>query len=641
MSDFYLRIGVPLDAPSPLFFGSLAAAIWLVYLFCERKFAERIFTGSNDYIYQLLPQHLATKEEYFRGFLIYFGTMAVFVTLLSLVGPNNLEPLHILPPKEISYLAVPLIIAFVLMGALPNVPGLVLIEKLLRQYAHERAYIPHAARATAERLAAADFEFSSYAKEALRSPEMRGVKPEDFTQPRYSLELAWARLCCLIFVQKSVRMEHVFEALDAGLLRDYESDLELIESQKQSMEAQVATYRKMRARDPSYSNETLRRDIADKLYKLYILLGCAVRLKAQPREDIDRALRPLGFKLAHAARREDTRDLKLMGLAAVAASAGLLDLAGAGLGQLGLWQMSPVFPQTVFQPFVDTASTLVPYATAITIADLMRRHLVNKGSWFAAHRAHPRANSANYVRVAAVCGVAGYLGLILWGLALAPPTQDSFKIEVPYALLAMVTGGFYVYHLDNAQMGRWPSRPWVLGAQGILTGLCGLIAAFGTWQVMFGNASVAIDKIILTAVISAAAGLALAWYIPKAAATTLYDPLAEASNERVRAVEMAAQERLDPAMAASWLDKELPILKGKSPRAAAAAHVEGLEHAISLLQGPQSATAIGFRADRDRNPVPDDLVDPDRRMIKRRVKPPNLAAASEAERVGASESLPN
>jgi hypothetical protein len=125
MSDFYLRIGVPLDAPSPLFFGSLAAAIWLVYLFCERKFAERIFTGSNDYIYQLLPQHLATKEEYFRGFLIYFGTMALFVTLLSLIGPNNLEPLHILPPKEISYLAVPLIIAFVLMGALPNVPGLV------------------------------------------------------------------------------------------------------------------------------------------------------------------------------------------------------------------------------------------------------------------------------------------------------------------------------------------------------------------------------------------------------------------------------------------------------------------------------------------------------------------------------------
>jgi hypothetical protein len=190
-------------------------------------------------------------------------------------------------------------------------------------------------------------------------------------------------------------------------------------------------------------------------------------------------------------------------------------------------------------------------------------------------------------------------------------------------------------------MGRWPSRPWVLGAQGILTGLCGLIAAFGTWQVMFGTASVAIDKIILTAVISAAAGLSLAWYIPKAAATTLYDPLAEASNERVRAVEMASQERWGPAMAASWLDKELPILKGKSPRAAAAADVEGLEHAISLLQGPQTATAIGFLADRDRNPVPDDLVDPDRRMIKGRVKPANLAADSEAERVGPSAALPN
>src|SRR5215468_3611038 len=132
--------------------------------------------------------------------------MALLVVLLSLLGASNLEQIGIAVPKQLGYVGVPLAIAFVLMGALPNVPGLMLIETFLRQFAHERAYIPHAARATAERLAAADFDFSSYAKEALRSPEMRGVKPEDFTQPRYSLELAWARLCCLIFVQKSVRM---------------------------------------------------------------------------------------------------------------------------------------------------------------------------------------------------------------------------------------------------------------------------------------------------------------------------------------------------------------------------------------------------------------------------------------------------
>ena len=118
--------------------------------------------------------------------------------------------------------------------------------------------------------------------------------------------------------------------------------------------------------------------------------------------------------------------------------------------------------------------------------------------------------------------------------------MDGFKIEIPNALLAMVTGGFYVYHLDNAEIGQRPSRPWELGLQTVLTGLCGLIAACATWQIIFGAASAAIDRIILTTVINAAVGLALAWYIPQAAAANRCDPLSAASEERVRALEVVA-----------------------------------------------------------------------------------------------------
>jgi hypothetical protein len=584
-----MNIGVPLDELSFLFFGSLAGAIWLVYLFCQPKFAERSVTESSDYIYQLLPPQLATREEYSKGFLIYFGSMAAMVLLLSLLGAQNLEALGIALPKALSYPALPLAIALVLMGALPNVPGLMLIEKYLRQYAHARAYIPDAARATAQRLATADFDFTSYRGEELRSPEMRGVEPADFTRSRLSLEHSWARLCCLVFVQKSFRMSGLTDSLDANLLRAYERDLELIESQKKSMEAQVAAYRTTRASDPFYTNDTLRRDIADNLYKLYILLGCAVRLKTQPHDDIDLALRPFGFRLQHAIRAQDMGDLKLVGLTAVAVSITLLGLAAYGLGQLGLWTMSPMFPQTIFQPFVDTASTLVPHATAIMIADLMRTHAINKGSWFGSSGLVRHANGANYVRVALVCGVAGYVGLILLGLIQQAPTSDGFKIEVPNALLAMVTGGFYVYHLDNAEVCRRPSRPWELGSQTVLTGICGLIAACAASQIIFDTA--AIDKIILATVVNAVVGFALAWYIPQAATATRHDPLAEASEERVRALETAARARLDDAVAAVWLDKPHPALGNKSPRAGAAADVGGFESAIGLLQGPRELVA--------------------------------------------------
>jgi hypothetical protein len=587
-----MNIGVPLDAMSPLFFACLGVAIWLVYVFCQRKFAERSVTESGDFIYQLLPRQLATRQEYSHGFVIYFGSMAVLVVFLSLLGANNLEQLGIALPKQIGYVGVPFAIAFMLMGALPNVPGLMRVETYLRQFAHERAYIPDSARAMAERLAAADFDFTSYQGEALHSPEMRGVEPADFTRSRHTLEHGWARLCCLVFAQKSYRMEGLTGSLDAGLLRNYQRDLELIESQKRSMETQVTAYRTARAGDPYYTNEALRADIVSNLSKLCILLSCAVRLNAQPNDDIHLALRPLGFKLNHAPRLggNGNGDIKLVSLTVVAVSAALLGLAAMGFGQLGLWAMSDPYPQTMLQPFVDAVSTLVPHATAITVADLMRRRAVKKGSWFAASGQGQRANVANYIRVAAVCGVAGYLGLILWGLTQAPPTQASFKIEIPNALLAMVTGGFWVYHLDNAETGQRPSRLWELGSETVLTGLCGLIAACATWQIILGAATAAVDKIILTTVINGAIGFALAWYLPKAAAATRYDPLAEASKERVRALETAAQQRLGNS-APGWLDQQHPVLGGVSPRAAAAADVDGYERAVSLLQGPTALAA--------------------------------------------------
>ena len=75
-----------------------------------------------------------------------------------------------------------------------------------------------------------------------------------------------------------------------------------------------------------------------------------------------------------------------------------------------------------------------------------------------------------------------------------------------------------------------------------------------------------------------------------AAAATRYDPLAEASKERVRALETAAQVRLGDS-ASIWLDQQHPVLGGTSPRTAAAADVDGFERAISLLQAPRALAA--------------------------------------------------
>ena len=272
--------GIPLDDRWTLltFIACLAAALALVYLFCQKKFAEPSSTGSGDYVDQMMPRYLATKQEYSKGFLMYFGTMAATVLLLSLIGPNNLSVLGIEVPKGIGHAAVPLATALVLVGLMPTVPILLELEKWLRKAAHERAYIPTAARATAQRLAAADFDFTAY-RDVLQQPELRGVESGDFAQSRRSLEHDWARLSCLVYEQRSRRTAGMLNSLDADLLSAYARDLENIEDKMRVMAADVATYRREIARDPSYTNDALRGADARNLYKLYILLGCAVRLK--------------------------------------------------------------------------------------------------------------------------------------------------------------------------------------------------------------------------------------------------------------------------------------------------------------------------------------------------------------------------
>jgi uncharacterized protein (DUF2384 family) len=417
--------------------------------------------------------------------------------------------------------------------------------------------------------------------EALQPPEMRGVEAKDFTRPRRSLEHDWARLSCLVYEQKYRRMTGLMEGLDADLLRDYAKDLDAIEKEKKSMEIDVAAYRAEKTKDPSYTNETLRRSIRDNLYRLYILLGCAVRLKTRPNGDIDLALSQFGFKLSHMTSRPGNNDLKLVGLSIVAMSVLFLGFCATELGHIGLWAPSVVFPQKLYQPFIDTASTFVPHLVAIMVADLMRGRAIKNGTWFR------REIGANYVRVAAVCGVAGYVGLVLWGFTFQSLTLDGLLIDAPNALLAMATGGFYVYHLDNVEMNRRPSRLWEVGPQTVITGMCGLIASAVSFEVILGAASAAADRIILTTLLNAAVGFVLAWYIPKAAAAK-FDPLASARDERFRALEAKALARFgNSAAMADWLETLNPALGNRSPKAAAA-EVEGFEQAISLLQGPRA-----------------------------------------------------
>jgi len=580
-----MQIGIPLDESGGVYFAlSLAVAMLVVFLFSRKKFEEpSIEKSEDDFLCQLLPRYLATPQEYSKGLMFYVGTMIATVVAFSLLGPRIIS-LGGADTPALTNAGFPVFIAFVLVGVLPNVPVLQEIERRLRRLAHELAYIPAAARAIAEKMAAAEFNFASYnTQEILGTPEMHGVEVGDFERPRGSLEYSWARLGCLVYQLKRHRMSGDFECLDGELLEKYAADLDSIEDKRKSLEDEVSRYRAEKLGHASYTSYPLHRTINNALRQLYILLGCAVRLKAKPHADINLTLRPFGFALVSVVRPPENRDVMLVALTIMAASVFVVAFAAVRLGHLGLWSVSKSFPQTAQDPFFLAVAAAFTHGIAILVSDRMRMRRIRKEAWFTSVGLAQRASPANYIQIALWCAIAGYASIILSGSIMAAPTIDQFREAALYSLLPAATGGFYAYHLDNVELGTRPPRQWEIGAQALVTGFCGFAAASAS----LGDES--FDLVCLIAVLSATVGASLAWYIPSAAASTRYDPLAEARNELIQTLTAAARRRFeDPEAADRWLNQPHPALGNRTPRAAVS-DAETYEHALSLLQGQHLA----------------------------------------------------
>jgi hypothetical protein len=201
---------------SALFVLSLLLSIFIVLIFAGSKINEPTFDRKNgDYITQMRPKDLASRDEYHRAWIIYVSSLILLILVLSLLGPKPLSFLGIAKAPD-APAALPIFLALLVVGLLPSVPVARELERQFRRFAHERASIPEAARNIVEKLTAAEFEFSVYSKPVLaQSVWTRGVDQSDIASNRGSLLYSWARLGCLLHglhVMLEVNQENEFDS---------------------------------------------------------------------------------------------------------------------------------------------------------------------------------------------------------------------------------------------------------------------------------------------------------------------------------------------------------------------------------------------------------------------------------------------
>jgi Protein of unknown function (DUF2384) len=578
-------LSLPIDAPTLV---CLVLGIVIVIFLSMKKFDEPTVGVEADFVTQLLPRYLATREQYSRALICYVASLGGILVLLSAIGPRLLE---LAPALEPFKSVAPIAFALLLVGALANFPWLQDIEWNIRMFWHQRAYIPGAVRAVADTLWAANFDFSSYAQPAvLASPCMRGIERSDFEAPRGTIEHGWARLTCLSHELARRRNAGDIEALDAEILDRYAADLDAIVAKRQALVADMAQYRQEKARNPFYENNELGKAILGLLRKLYILLGCAVRLKASPTADINTVFRSFGFALGPSAAPTHNLNLIIVGLTVMAVSLFLLTFVAVAVENIGIWQASDNFPKDMVQPLMWSLSALLVHGCAILTADFTRGRLLGKGKWFEIVGQQRQPIEANYIRLAVYCALTGYVALYLWGLIFQPPTLGLAKGAAPFALLPAATGAFYGYHLDNVELGQRPRRIWEIGSQTLVTALCGLVATL-VWLAQGGAIKGNADHVALLTLFAAVVGASLATYLPRAAASRRCDPIAEARNARVTMLRTAALDRFgNTEQADQWLARPHPALDNRTP-GDTAADIELFIKALGLLHRPQAVAA--------------------------------------------------
>jgi hypothetical protein len=582
--------------PNGYIYFSLAffAASTIVVLYCWPKFDESALPkNDNDFITQFLPHDLASPKEYSYGLLTYIISMLTVLAVLSALGPPVLKLIGLEAPTTAAG-ATPIVVALAMVGLAPNVPVLKELEIMIRRFAHRRAFIPSAARATAERLTAAKFDFAQYrGADALGSDEMGGVTPADLAAERGSIEYNWARLCCLCYALR-LREDEATEALDRDLLNSYRRDVDSIYERRTMLASQISQFRQRP--DDAVVRKELRLKIRDSLQKLYILIGCSTRLCGRSCAKVDAALRGFGFELEPVRTEPHQGDVMIVGLAVMSSIVLAICYAASEIGKLGLWHTSPYFPTRPYEAFIWSFSTLLTHGVAILTADRIRGALLKSERWFDADDAPPKRSVANYIRVGVACAAVGWVVMVAFGVTQQEPTWAMAKGALPYSLMPAVTGAFYAAHLDNAELNCRPSRLFEILSQALLTGVVGLVASDGWVSLGDTEWPTGLDFVILVGIMGFAIGASLAWYIPENAIRRQFDPLREARESRIRQVTALAVERLGtPDAAERWLATPTASLQGATP-IAALAEAKNYEEVLRLVHAmPIPAQGGGVR----------------------------------------------
>jgi hypothetical protein len=564
----------------------------VVMLFANECFNKPTYDqDENDPATQFLPKYLATHQEYSIALLMYVTSLELSFLVLSLIGPKTFVEIGLLKNTSVSYEAFPLWVALVLTGLIPNLPVLKEIERKIRKIFHAKAFIPDGAKKTANALAGASFDFSLYkTPDVLNSGVFHCVDEADFDRSHTSLEYRWARTCALMYrLQRIERAAENAEDIDDQVFIVCRKEFEVLKIAFRALDGRIHNYKEGQSNNETVNDE-LDAELGAFLRRLYVFIGCAVRLSHQTPQEIDGALNRLGFKLRHSDEIRIDWNIFIVGLPMMALFVFVATLFAPDLFE-GYPQVK-YLPATSHDAFKCASSALLFHSAAAITAIRLRSRWLQDNRWISVWNGAPDGARPldRYILVALAAATSGYFALVCYQLLIYPPSWQILVSALWWSPLAGLTGFFIAYYFDN-KTANWMQRVTEPIVQAAVMGCVAYfiaqerLPAFKAAAAISGQHETDQAFLFFIAGIAALIGFSLGAYLPQQQRKREQI----AYRDRVNRVTWEAQSVFnDTNEAQRWLETEQASLGGLKPVEVVRTE-EGLNYVMDALAGLQTA----------------------------------------------------
>jgi hypothetical protein len=485
----------------------------ILTIVCYERFGQPVKNGGS-FVSTLLPEHLASKQDYLKAFLVYLFIMLMIYSLASIIGPNAYKAFQLAHNIDVDTQVtgyspsldasangtknvfekyksthapawMPLLVMMILSGLSTNYKAFNQIELIVRKLTHRIIGIPGTIEELARSIQLAKIDIPTLNESDQNFIERQfefatGRKIADIGKYYEEIERSdpirrWIRLQFL-FDRLENRRQAIGQVIDINVLQYYsnmwneiklsmfkladKNELELV-GRKSEFAAEQQMMKKIQA---------IESKIDETLHNLHALIAASVARRCHNSRSVAKAMAALGLTFEDV-EKKDFVNAVIAGIFVMTTLVFLIVFITSKLDRFlepGIYAALPTKP---YDSFMWATGALFLHGSAALAAWQYQESRYKKKSWEPLNIRQFKIPSKQYLFLSVKVYVCATLSLFFWYLATETLKQGPFRglsieqIWIPlFGLVGVITGIYVAYTIDlctrpNLSKGRMFIQP--------------------------------------------------------------------------------------------------------------------------------------------------------------------------------------